>query len=194
MGSADGRERVGKAGKGKLSASRWSRVIPQNLRHVYRAGSRSQSPPPPPCKTEIDSMLHSLRTTTNGIKRARARASARAFLKLKTKEKCRSILDATPSNSLDDHKPKRFRLPGMGGPQGMGGTQKRELEAWPVCTPPPPLLQSPPHGGERSLGPESIGITRRQRNFLQGAKGAEADVHCDTMGMPCTQCARSAKF
>ena len=42
--------------------------------------------------------------------------------------------------------------------------------------PPPPLQSSPPWGGERSLGPESIGNTRRQRKFLQGA---EADLHCD---------------
>ena len=50
---------------------------------------------------------------------------------------------------------------------------------------PPPLLKSPP---PCHLGPESIGNTRRQRHqrkILQGAKGAEADLHCDTMVQIC---------
>ena len=48
-----------------------------------------------------------------------------------------------------------------------------------------PPLQPPPPGGEPSLGPKSIGNTKRQRDFLQDAKGAEADLHCDTMVQFC---------
>ena len=48
---------------------------------------------------------------------------------------------------------------------------------------------TPPRGGGgRHLGPESIGSTRRrrpQRKLLQGAEGAEADLHCDTMVQIC---------
>ena len=43
---------------------------------------------------------------------------------------------------------------------------------------PRPCNPPPPPGGERSLGPESIGNIRRRRKFLQGA---EADLHCDAM-------------
>ena len=51
----------------------------------------------------------------------------------------------------------------------------------------PPPLQSPPppQGGNHHLGPESIENTRRQRKFLQGAEGTEADLHCDTMVQIC---------
>ena len=47
------------------------------------------------------------------------------------------------------------------------------------------LVPPPPLRGDRHLGPESIGNTRRprrQRGFLQGA---EADLHCDTMVQIC---------
>ena len=62
-----------------------------------------------------------------------------------------------------------------------------------TCTPPPlvipPPLQFPrPLWGERSLGPKSIENARRQRHqrkFLQGADGAEVDLHCDTMVQFC---------
>ena len=53
---------------------------------------------------------------------------------------------------------------------------------------PPPPLQSPPPGGEPSLGPKSIENTRNtrhqrcQRKFVQGA---EADLHCGTMVQFC---------
>ena len=48
---------------------------------------------------------------------------------------------------------------------------------------PPPLNPPPPlPGGKCHLGPKSTGNTghqERQRNFLQGAEGAKADLHCD---------------
>ena len=53
---------------------------------------------------------------------------------------------------------------------------------------PPPLAIPPPPGGEPSLGPKSTENTRRQRRqrkCLQGATGAEADLHCDTMVQFC---------
>ena len=62
----------------------------------------------------------------------------------------------------------------------------------PPLDPPPPLAIRPPplggDGGEWSLGPERILNTRRrrrQRKFLQGAKGAEAELHCDTVVQFC---------
>ena len=54
---------------------------------------------------------------------------------------------------------------------------------------PPPTAIPPPSRGEGSLGPKSIGNNtkrqRRQRKFLQGAAGAEADLHCDTIVQFC---------
>ena len=54
----------------------------------------------------------------------------------------------------------------------------------PPCNPAPPPLW----GGNHHLGPKSIENTRRhrrQRDFLQGTKGAEADLDCDTMVQIC---------
>jgi hypothetical protein len=45
----------------------------------------------------------------------------------------------------------------------------------------PPLKSPRPQGGNRHLGPESIGNTRRRRRQSKFLQGAEADLHCDTM-------------
>ena len=60
---------------------------------------------------------------------------------------------------------------------------------WNGChVPPPPFAISPPFAippQERSLGPESIGNTRRQRRQRKFLQSAKADLHCDTMVQIC---------
>ena len=71
-------------------------------------------------------------------------------------------------------------------PKALFGSGRQAQSPKPPLKSHPPLeTPPPPKGGNRHLGPESIGNTRRQRRRRKFLQGAEADLHCDTMVQIC---------
>ena len=60
-------------------------------------------------------MTEDIRVTTRGVKHTRRRATTTAFLRLKSKEKCRLLLNPEDVHEADFRRPPRFRLPRLEG-------------------------------------------------------------------------------
>ena len=72
-------------------------------------------------------MMEDVRVTTRGVKHTRRRATTTAFLRPKSKEKCRLLLNLEEVHEGDARPPPRFRLPRL---EGLGHGMARRRWRW----------------------------------------------------------------
>ena len=104
---------LGSAGRVHVHAPLWGRPVPQDLLKAYeRHGSNRGADLKSRC-TKLPLMMRALRVGARGVKRTRLTPTSRAFLRLKSRQKCRMIVDASPIKEADPRRPQKFTPPGL---------------------------------------------------------------------------------
>ena len=108
---------LGPAGRASLARSLWRKCVPRGLRAIYRRCTKSFS-----CRgaarhssatAPLSHMFESVHAVTCGAKPTSAPVSASAFLRPKSSDKCRLLLNATAINAYDERPPPRVKLPAL---------------------------------------------------------------------------------
>ena len=100
-----GGERSGSTGRVNLAHSPWRKCVPRNLRAIYmratRGLHRGGAARDDVGQIPLSRMFGSVHDVTYGVKPTSAPVSATAFLRPKSAEKCRLLLNATAINDYD---------------------------------------------------------------------------------------------
>ena len=112
------RQGLGEAGSVTIAASIWNRCVPSDLLDKYRQhlGKRRVADSGRGRRAKVlGCMFSDVRVTTRGVKRTGERATVTAFLRPKTAQKCRLLLNPEEIHAADGRRPPRFRLPRLEG-------------------------------------------------------------------------------
>ena len=118
VGEETARRGLGAAGSVTIADSIWDRCVPWDLlpryrRHLRRmrvADNRRGN------KAKVlGCMMEDVRETTRWFKHTWRLATTTAFLRPKSKDKCRQLLNPEDVHEADDRRPPRFRLPHLEG-------------------------------------------------------------------------------
>ena len=101
-----------------IAASIWNRCVPSDLLAKYRRHLRKQRVADIGRGRRakvLGCMFEDVRVTTRGVRRTRRKATTTVFLRPKTVEKCRLLLNPEEVHAADKRRPPRFRLPRLEG-------------------------------------------------------------------------------
>ena len=101
-----------------IAESIWDRCVPCNLLSKYRRHLRrtDMADSGRGKKAEVLAcMMEGVRVTTKGVKHTRRRATTTAFLRPKSKVRCRLLLNPDNVHKADARRPLRFQLPRLEG-------------------------------------------------------------------------------
>ena len=108
VGEDTARRGLGEAGSVTIADSIWNRCVPSDLLRKYRRHLRrtqvADSGRGKRAKV-LGCMMEDVRVTTRGMKHTRKRATTTAFLRPKTAEKCRLLLNPEEVHAADTRRP-----------------------------------------------------------------------------------------